>query len=449
MILKTELFPHQKEAVDKLAPIKIGALYMEQGTGKTRTALELINMRISAGKIEQVLWLCPCNVKKNLRDDILFHAGELGIINIYGIESLSQSDKLYLKLLNMVGKKKTMLIVDESNLVKNHFAKRTKRIYEIGLMCQYRLILNGTPISKNEADLFAQWYILDKRILGYNSFWSFSANHLEYDEYGKVRRCLNIDYLSRKIAPYSYIIKKEECLNLPAKKYSTKYFYLTEKQQCHYEEVKDILLADISEFDSTTIYRLFTALQQVTSGRRITNFYPLKSEPMFKDPSENPRIQELLDTIVNDKIIIWCKFKHEIFDISEVLKSMYGNDSVALYYGSISQKNRQYELDKFKTNSQFLLANKVCGGYGLNLQFSHVMRYYSNDFNWATRAQSEDRVHRIGQLFNVDIADICAHNKIDERILSNLWKKENLSDSFKKRLKINKDKLGEWLDGMD
>ena len=37
MKIDTPLLPHQKDAVSKLQKIKIGALYMEQGTGKTCT----------------------------------------------------------------------------------------------------------------------------------------------------------------------------------------------------------------------------------------------------------------------------------------------------------------------------------------------------------------------------------------------------------------------------
>ena len=44
----TGLFDYQTEAVDKLMRVKVGALYMEMGTGKTRTALELIQRRLKA-----------------------------------------------------------------------------------------------------------------------------------------------------------------------------------------------------------------------------------------------------------------------------------------------------------------------------------------------------------------------------------------------------------------
>ena len=49
---------------------------MEMGTGKTRVALELINIRLQKDRIDHVIWLCPCSVKENLKRDIIKHTGE-------------------------------------------------------------------------------------------------------------------------------------------------------------------------------------------------------------------------------------------------------------------------------------------------------------------------------------------------------------------------------------
>ncbi|MCG8514581.1 MAG: DEAD/DEAH box helicase [Halanaerobiales bacterium] len=447
MILKTKLYDHQIKAVEKIKKIKVGALYMEMGTGKTRTALELIKKRYNKNKIDHILWLCPCSVKETLKRELIKHvAGELSMFTICGIETLSSSIKTNFKLLNLVEKKKVHIIVDESNLVKNHRAKRTINIERLAGKCTYKLILNGTPISKCEKDLFSQWYILDWRILGYQSFWSFAANHLEYDERirGKIRRCLNTDYLVRKIAPYTYQIKKEECLELPPKTYSTEYYGLSNEQQKHYKYVADKLLFELDELQPETIYRLFSGLQNVISGFRVTVGKHLKKTAFFDTPLKNPRIQLLLDLIkkTDHKMIIFCKFTQEIKDIIKVLNYKYGEKSAMPFYGEINLKQRQENIDAFykKTKTRFLVANKTCAGYGLNLQFCNYIIYYSNDWNYATRSQSEDRVHRIGQKNNVHIIDICADNSLDERILSCLWKKENLVDSFKRQLENQKDK---------
>lgn len=450
MILKTSLLPYQVPAVKKLIVLKIGALYMEMGTGKTRTALELVKHRLETGKVNHVLWLCPCSVISDLRDELKNHCdGPFDWLTIEGIESLSSSSRLYANLLDLVANRNVFIIVDESNLVRNYFAIRTRRITKLAEFCTYRAILNGTPIGKCEADLFSQWCILDKRILGYNSFWSFQANHLEYDKYGNIRRVLNVDYLTEKIAPWTYIVKKTEVLpTLPGKNPTVERFSLTKAQEDEYFETKNWLLGNVDEFDSTTIYKLFTGLQQVVSGNRVVSIHPLTSIPMFTNPLDNPRIRKLMELLPNNrKTIIWCKFSKEIRDIKEVLDKEYGMGAAALFYGEISRKKRAEELNRFKKDAMFLLANKNCGGYGLNLQFCNNSIYYSNDFNWATRAHSEDRLHRIGQKERVDLTDILAYSKIDERILWSLQYKENLSESFKKALILHRDHLSEWIDG--
>ena len=452
--LKTKLYTHQQKAVDKLSKIKIGALYMEMGTGKTRTALELIAQRYNGGKVNHILWLCPCSVKESLKRELMKHIdGNLDMFTICGIETLSSSIKTNARLLDLVQNNKVYLIVDESNLVKNHRAKRTENIERLARHCEYKLILNGTPISRCEKDLFSQWYILDWRILGYRSFWSFAANHLEYDERrrGGIVRCLNTDYLVYKIAPYSYQVKKEECLDLPPKTYDTRYFELTNRQWAHYDYVAENLLFALDELHPETIYRLFTGLQGVVSGFRIRLGETLVREPFFKTPYENPRIQELLSILerLDGKVIIFCKYTQEIQDIVQVLNNEYGKGSAVPFYGEISQKERQRNIDDFTNDARFFVANKTCAGYGLNLQFCNYVIYYSNDWDWATRSQSEDRVHRIGQNRNVHIIDICAADTIDQRISNCLWRKENLVDSFKREIERQKDKqsLRKWANG--
>ena len=311
MKTKTNLLPHQEQAYNKLSKLKVGALYMEMGTGKTRTAIELINKRLVQGKVTQVLWFCPCTVKKNLEKDIEKHSPDLlPLTKIVGLESISMSDKVYLETLKYLQKGKTFLIVDESNLVKNPMAMRTKRVYAISKLCDYKLILNGTPITRNEADLYSQWLILDPRIFGYRSYYSFAQNHLELDERGRIRRVLNVDYLTDKIAPYSFQISKDECLNLPRKIHSNRWFDITNEQNKHYSYVLEEITFLYSEWDDLALFNLFTALQLVTSGRRLKIYKDgtFTHAPFFESYKDNPRI-ETLDILLEqiwDKQIIIC-----------------------------------------------------------------------------------------------------------------------------------------------
>lgn len=450
MNLLTSLLPHQEEAFEKLRKLKAGALFLEQGTGKTRTTLSLIKLRLDAGKADAVLWLCPCSVKRNLREDIIYHCGEMPEeIIIRGIESLSSSDRLYLLLLRLVETHKVFLVVDESSLTKNHIAIRTERIIELSKKCPYRLILNGTPISRNEADLFAQFYILDWRILGYQSYYSFAANHLEYRrirlpngteivDKSRIERVLNVDYLTEKIAPYTFQVKKDECLKLPGKRYVGSGFYMTADQEREYSSVEERYLEAVDEIRSETIYKLFAACQHVASGRYVLSGPEdrMVTKPMFADPLDNPRVRELLnilEAIGDEKAIIFCKYQHEATDLLGLLP-----DAVE-FTGRISQKQRQVNRELFRNSKQFLVANKTCGAFGLNLQFCRNVVFYNNDFDLATRLQAEDRVHRMGQKEEVRVWDLECYGSIDTFILSCLRRKENMAEAFKALIKE-----GQW-----
>ncbi|EDO0474272.1 helicase SNF2, partial [Listeria monocytogenes] len=89
--MKMTLLDNQKKAFIKLKKYKVGALFMKPGSGKTRVACELIN----DAKPDYVLWITPFQTKENLEIEIN-KWGYKFPQEIIGIESLSNSDRLYL-----------------------------------------------------------------------------------------------------------------------------------------------------------------------------------------------------------------------------------------------------------------------------------------------------------------------------------------------------------------
>lgn len=59
---RTELMPHQVAAVAKMLPSRVGALFMEMGTGKSRTLIELAHLRRE--KWDRLFWFCPVALKE-------------------------------------------------------------------------------------------------------------------------------------------------------------------------------------------------------------------------------------------------------------------------------------------------------------------------------------------------------------------------------------------------
>lgn len=466
MNLKTELMPHQVPAVEKVLPSRIGALFMQMGLGKSRTAIELTFRRWS--KIDRVVWFCPVSLKETVRQEIIKHTDSTDILvfdgkinecslpkafwYIIGIESMSASTRMVLAA-NKLVTSKTMVILDESSYIKGHYAKRTLRITKIAERARYRLILTGTPISQGVVDLFSQMRFLSPKILGYDSFYSFAANHLEYSEKfpGMIVRAHNTEYLAAKIAPYVYQVTKEECLDLPTKIYTTRYFGMVYEQSRAYEEAKNEILGELEreEFDTTVIFRLFGVLQQIACGfwhRRVRH----RKFEMLE--FEHRRIDTLLAAIheipEGQKIIIWAKFQYDIEHIRDVLKKEFGEDSVAVFHGKLSEKERARQVMLFRGPARFFLATQSAGGHGLTLNEAHYVIFYNNGFKYAEREQAEDRCHRIGQGHKVTYVDIECCCGIEERIAKALSNKGNVVEEFREeveRIKDKKDALKELI----
>lgn len=438
----TKLYTHQKIAFDKLKDIRVCGLFMDMGTGKTRTAIEFVKYR--QHKISNVVWFCPVTLKQTIFKELQKHTilqnifvfdenvtkNNIPVVFLYvvGIESMSSSARVVFTV-NQIVNDNSFCIVDESSFIKGNDSLRTMRITRICERAKYRMILTGTPMTLGIVDLYAQMKFLSPKILGYNSFYSFAHNHLEYsDKYpGMIVRAHNIDYLSRKINPYVYQVKKEECLDLPRKIYKSRYTSVTQEQREWYERAKqEILSEQLREFDSYTLFKLFGALQQIASG--FWNKYQIEI------PNNRlGMLQNVLSTIPqNDKVIIWCKYTYSFECIINTLTC----NSI---HGKQSQIERQTQLANFEKSGRILVATMQCGGYGLNLQFAHYAIFYEHSFNYAHRLQAEDRIHRNGQTERPIYIDIYSTLGIENHIANNNSDKGHTINSFKKRFDSVKD----------
>lgn len=451
----TELFPHQRSPVEKLRRSRVGGLFMDMGTGKTRTAIQLIWLR--RARIKNVIWFCPVSLKETVRREILKHTTcpdeQIHMFDdstnirtvptvfwyVIGIESMSSSDRTVLTV-NRLITTRSFVIVDESSYIKGHKSRRTRRITALAKWCRYRLILTGTPMSQGVVDLYAQMRFLSPKILGYHSFYSFAANHLEYSEKypGLVVRSHNTGWLAAKIQPYVYQISKEEAgLDLPPKLYDHRYFGMTRSQRALYEQAKEEILLSVPDelINSYVIFQLFTALQQIVSG-----FWNRREETIEVPHLRLEILQDIVRSLPEEKIIIWCKYRYSIQQVGHALKDMYGPKAVALFYGDLSEHERNREADRFRREARFFLATQATGGHGLTLTEARYAVFYENEFKYANRLQAEDRNHRIGQDSSVTYIDIVCDRSIDDRIMQALAEKGDAVRDFKRKVDKVKDK---------
>lgn len=373
---------------------------MEMGTGKTKVALDLINSK--SNKIDYILWICPFSIKNEIikERDKWYPSIKIDVV---GCETIGSSDRTYLEILKKVATSKTFIVVDESLKIKNINAKRTRRIIEFGEYAQYKLILNGTPITKNVIDLYTQMEFLSPKILKM-SFNQFKNTYCEYYIRGKlkgmVKKQHNIEHLISLIEPYIF-----DCdLDIEAKKMYYNYFYDVDMFQ--YSSLKNELLEGIANVD---FFVLTTKLQQ---------FYTTYKEEMLK---------ELLGQI-NDQVIIFVKYLDSI---------PAGANKIV---GDMNTKERKQVIDKFERGDfKELYITYGCGSYGLNLQFCRNIIFAEHCFDYSQRIQAEARIYRIGQNYDVNYYNLWCNVGLEKMIQSSLNKKSNLLNEIKKEI----DKKGE------
>lgn len=454
----TPLLPHQELAVAKMLPTRVGALFMDMGTGKTRVLLEVARLRYD--KWDVLFWFVPVSLKETIRQQILEHttvpSREIAVwgirestttlpqgrIHVIGIESMSSSNRVVM-LVHKLMTDRSFAVVDESGYIKGAQSKRTKWITKLSAKARYRMILTGTPISQGVVDLYAQMRFLSERILGYRSFWAFANNHLEYEKRkcadgtrrktGRIVASHNCEWLAAKIAPYVYQVKKEECLRLPDKLYSTWWVTMTVEQRELYEEAKHEILAqwESADWQAWKIFELFTVLQTIVCG-----FWRRNGELIR---CQHERVDALLSVIGRqgdeDKVIVWCKYQAAVREIATALSVKHGAESVAEFHGQLSERRREEELGKWREGkARFLLATQSAGGHGLTLNEARVSIFYADGFKYSDRIQAEDRNHRIGQKARPLYVSLRCAESIDTRIASAIARKSNVKDEFMKEV---------------
>lgn len=387
------LLDSQIGATNALSSLKVGALFMEAGTGKTRAAMELVK---SVPDVGLVLWLCPFQTKDNLKAEVAKHGGFDCRLEVHGIETLSSSDRTYLQLRTLLcSHQKPFIVVDESLKIKNWDAKRTRRIIELGSLVEFKLILNGTPLTKDLLDLWAQMEFLSPKILKMglaefrNTFCEIVRKTTSYGHRSKVEEWIagyhNIDYLHRLIDPY--VFKYDLRLSV-GKQYSQVNYALTEDEIEHYKELKDWFLDPkrLVMLNNNIFLQMIQTLQH----------------SYCCSPDKIEKVAGLITKDDPNRTIIYCKFKASRDMFTDLFP-----DQTVLTYGKHS--------------------------LGLNMQQFNRIIYADKTFDYAQRVQSEHRIFRTGQSSDCSYVDMNAAIGLDALIDKNIAKKTSLLEYFKEK----------------
>lgn len=481
-IYKSPPYAHQDVCFMRSRDLSIFAILFEMGAGKSKVAVDTAAYLHSRGRIDAMLLVAPNGVhSKWLQEDFPFSwpdwAQYKGAVWEAGNKKAEQACEDLLKpgphlrvlcmnvetfstkrgfefALRFLKSTDALMVVDESSRIKNPEAKRTINICKCGDYAKYRRILTGTPLSNSPFDLYSQFMFLDTAIFG-QSYYAFKSQYaeildrndpfvtnlmkaknlkfapqiVEKDKKTGKAKYKNLDKLKKIIEPYSMRVTKEECLDLPPKIYQTRYFKLPPAHRKAYDQLKTKLKLELKSGEKLTVMHKLTLmlrLQQLASGFMATDTGDLIH--LYADPKENPRVIALMDSmedIQEGGVIIWCRFIEEILMLKKVL-----GDEAVVYYGDVNSADRLEAKRQFQSGEKkYFLGNTATGGIGINLTEAATVVYYTNDFSYENRKQSEDRAHRIGQEHDhVNYIDLVCEESCDVIIVRSLHNKEELAD---------------------
>lgn len=458
-----ELWQHQRDCIEKAKDLDGFALFCDPGTGKSRTALEMIikkgphNVLILGPLVVVQQWKREFIRFSNINPKNIFTFDKDGLYKASLIASMTSPDKKIVitnfetlynpKCFDFFMGFVEILICDESSRLKNPSAKRTKQAIKLADKAKYRYILSGTPILGSQLDIFSQFRILDGGKTFGKNYFLFRAKYF-YDKNATWRGSQNYfpDWqpkpdcnkkIQDAIRPLSFHITKEEALDLPALVKEEVLVELTPGQRKAYNSMKDSLIAFLNDKACVAEMALTKCLrlQQMVSGfMRFDD----DTEKSWDDFAKLSALSDLLEDIApNHKVIVWAIFKKNYADIKKVCDSL--KLPYAELHGEIS--NKDVEIKRFMEDAscRVLIANPNAGGLGVNLTAASYAIFYSRGFGLEADIQAEARNHRggtdialayMGKDIKVTRIDLIVKDSIDELIMFAIKSKLDTSNAI-------------------
>lgn len=440
----------QLENFDRFKDKQVFAIFSEQGTGKTKVAFDIISHRWLSGSVTGVIVLSSpkgvhaqwidAQMPKHLWPSVKVKTliwegkkppqwlgqhtpGELQIIS-GNIDMVKSKGFAVLEEFAKVHRGKLLILVDESDSIKNLNSSRSKALRKLGSYTNQRAIMSGTPIAKDLTDEFSQFYFLDPDIIGHKYLTSFKAQYCIMGgfENRAVVGHKNVDQLKRLTAPHIFRATKAD-LGLPPKVYDELVFDMTAEQRRLIKELRESFYASLADGEKMAVKSGAVAMlriQQVSNGFVTTEDGSVRT-------IDNPRLDALkqLRKDINGPVVIWCRFKQDVEIVNETFKG-----TSTKYYGPTTSSERKEAKEAFMRGEVGeLIATAGAAGKGVDgLQtVCSSAIYYSNSFNAIDRWQSEDRIDRIGSGGTSSYFDLIGRGSADRGILRNLRHKKDIS----------------------
>ena len=451
-------YGHQVDAISRMLGTKYAALCADCGLGKTYIILKLLQEMKDRGMLHGAFVLCPSTLVEEVWVESTAEMTTLSIFNFRKQKSVKvakgkykqeyvQPDQEYdiyvvnyeqvaRRVDDFVNMNYNVFVCDESTRIKNPQAIKINATSTLRDKAEYCWLMSGSMAPNGPRDYWNQFYVMDQGASLGNEHWLFmKMTHEEHHPYDREAKKYNekisfwtpmpegAQYIKERTRPLMLVYKLRDCIDMPEMKFITLKTDLTPKQRKAYDELKDELctVVDGEYVVAKNSVSVLSKFEQITGG------FVKNDQDEIMPFADNPKFDLLMEVIESigkeEKIIIWAWFQHEVEYIYEQLqKKKY---AVEMLHGGMQNKV-QKALQRFKGDSQILVANQAVLGHGHSFTFCHYLIFYSNPFDWELRFQAVRRIPRIGQKSVMFVYDLACRNTIDIKLLQALSSKESM-----------------------
>lgn len=430
-------YEFQQTIIDRFAPLDHAALFMDTGTGKTLTAINILRAKWAKHQAAlRTVIFCPIITLENWRDELLMNTK----LDVQYIEVITASDsKRRVKQIEAAKNKYIIIInydalrnvevrqalenwralcaiADESHEIKTHNSQRLTNAVQVTQYAKYKQLLTATPMTNNPADIWGQYYFLDKGATfgpkfykfrrawfeNVNAGWQDVQGHKGEKSFAKwdFKETLKTQF-QKTLAAKSVFVKKEDCLDLPDVVEQTVKIPITSEQQKHYTEVKNNLITWIENQEDNPLV-IKNALVKMLRLNELLCGYMKLEDGTIKKFDKNPRLDALIEKIKQVqpyKVIVFTVFRQTYQDIERALAKE--KIKFVTISGEQSTKEKLENVaafNDFNSGVRVCIANPQSGGVGINMKSAPYIVFYSRDFSKKNYLQAIGRNYRAGSI---------------------------------------------------
>ena len=462
---KTRPYQHQVKALKQLLRQGYGgALLMEPRTGKSKVVIDWLSVLVQQRKIDRAMIICPNRVMGTWVREIHLHCPLRVHITVgdaeeraRGVPARPPGYQLYLLVVNfeafgVPGKrlasgrrskasgrfkvrsniwkwldgKPAACVVDESHKIKSPSGRAANMIVLLRDSFEYRAILTGTPQTKAKraADVWMQWQFLNPDRFDQwptaSEFRQYFGRWISKNGYPQWVGPRNMKLLQRLIMEDSYIIRRDQCFDLPPREDVVRYVPLNDRTREVYQTMAEEMVVEIEEgrFAEAPIKLVQSLrLQQITSGFVTDDQGNIEVLGMEKAEA----LEELLEDLAVDKdqkVVVVAKWKHDM-DTAERIAALLKLPCWSIR-GGVSRADSDRALLKFREldGAGVMVLQPSSASLGIDLSTASTMVWYSHTSSWVDFTQCCDRIalSRASTTF----IHLVVEKSIDEVILNTL-----------------------------